>query len=180
MDTGRKEILEFREQLIHVRNELDFASAAGLHKALTCAAKLLQGNGVDVTFGNAAVIVRHQRFGDDERIEFVGFSFADSVLAQGGGLNGIDETNPIALAEQVTDKIIAVVRGGFEADHGQGQSVRCHVGGKELKAFGIVRKGKRIAKHLTVGREDSGNVGLFGNVNANVKHKEYLHKCSTL
>ncbi len=92
--------IEFGEQLIDKGAELDFAAGSKLDKVLPCIAQPAQNQNLCVTFPQRDAAVQHKRLDDEQGIHLVGLDLADAGITQSGGLQRVDEGDPILLPQR--------------------------------------------------------------------------------
>lgn len=110
MDAGLEEVLEFRENLVQIRGQLDLRTSTLLDKLHPEPSKILQLHERNVIERDESGVIHHSSgFGDYQSIDLVRLGLADVVLPQGGRLDRVDHTDVEAFGNKERNQVVAIV-----------------------------------------------------------------------
>ena len=150
MHPGFKEILQFREGLVYVGSELDLGTGPLFNKSLAEPSQIPQMQDVNIPFGHKAGRIGHQCFGNEEGIQLIRLGLPDVVSPETGCLDGVQDTNLIAMQHKKFNKIVTIMCRRLQSDYEVVSTKRFQFGLQLTEAVSAVREGKRLQQDFTV------------------------------
>ena len=110
MQTGFEEVLQFRKSLIHIGFILDLQPSTLFERFLAEATESLKVHQVDIKGSNEpASLLKHKCFSNDAGVNLFRLGFPDVILPESRALDRVNDTDFMAVINEVTSKVVAVV-----------------------------------------------------------------------
>ena len=112
------------------------------------------------------VVLHHKSFSNNICVDLICLSFANVVLSHLTGFDGVQHTYLVKLSNKVSNKVVTVVCRRLKNDAAAVLVEGIELRDQQLEAISVVCEFERLKNYFTVGRNRSGEMVEFGNINA--------------
>ena len=110
MQTGLKEVLNFRKYLINIGRQLDLQAGSLFYSFLSKAPQGLKIHHIEIKeTDKSQVILHHKSFSNNKCVDLICLGFANVILSHLTGFDGVQHTHLVKLSNKGSNKVVTVV-----------------------------------------------------------------------